>query len=554
MNITRANERRERDRQQVTGARVVPISQIMIRIRTEDAGKTFDAVRTEVLNWMASRAGRPLPPDAWRGQAFELQDVGSQRTAAAVLDSPHYWSARADDADKQVAKRTWATEFGVAIASPAEVLFGCRLQCVSRGEFVPIAPSYPSVVGIVARRFPGEVDGRPIQEKAWVVETAEECVALVRLLRDQGRRRSVIVVSERDRDGNQLEGNSRSAADRLAAGTMALAHVIVLGANASFTLTNLLGKEFSVFNGAVRTYGSGFDPETDEPGKHPLAFLHSINSWPDGGPERFVGLLARQAFRDSVAARDLEKELPAFTTVHRLSIERRREGAIERGDSQGDLLALAMEENDSLRRQLEDDKRTHNGLLEAAEDERDDAIEKLTAARGEVRNLRDRVEHLMQALNAKGRQDEVPIPDSFDDLDVWAGKHLAGAVHLLNRAVRAARKSEFAEPEIAYRALVVLRDYYVPMRKGQVTQAEYLAELAKFGLEDSASFAGARAGQYGDEYFVTYENRRRELDRHLKGSNSRDERFGFRLYYFWDDQNSQVVVGWLPTHLTTDIT
>lgn len=554
MNSTTGSERRQRDRRPALGSRVVPISQISIRIPTFDAAQTFDEVRGEVLNWMANRAGRPLPQEAWRGEAFELQDVGSQRTAATVLDRPQYWAARADDADKQVASRTWATEFGLVVGSTNDLRFGCRLQCVSRGELGPISPSYPSVVRLIARRFAGEVDGRKVLEKAWVVDTEEECQALVRLLLDPLRRRPAIVVSESDRDASQLEGNSRNAADRLAAGTLALAHVALLGEAASYALTDMLGKEFSVFNGAVRTYKPRFYPDRDEPSQHPLALLDSINAWADGGAARFIGMLVARAFRDSVAARDLEEELPAFTTVHRLSVERRREGAIARGDSQGDLLALALEENASLRSQSEEQKRTHEGLLEAAEDERDDALEELTSVRNEIRNLKGRIAHLMQALRTKGKQDEIPIPDSFDDLDLWAGKHLAGSVVLLNRAVRAARKSEFADPGLAYRALLILRDYYVPMRSGQVAQAECLAALAKLGLEDSASFAGARAGQYGDEYFVTYQNRRRELDRHLKGSNSRDERFGFRLYYFWDEQDSQVVVGWLPTHLTTDLT
>jgi hypothetical protein len=49
---------------------------------------------------------------------------------------------------------------------------------------------------------------------------------------------------------------------------------------------------------------------------------------------------------------------------------------------------------------------------------------------------------------------------------------------------------------------------------------------------------------------VSYGGRKRLLKKHLKGSNVRDPRFGFRLYYFWDHEDEQVIVGWLPTHLT----
>ena len=58
----------------------------------------------------------------------------------------------------------------------------------------------------------------------------------------------------------------------------------------------------------------------------------------------------------------------------------------------------------------------------------------------------------------------------------------------------------------------------------------------------------------GARIFVEFGGRRCELDRHLKGRNSRDPRLGFRLYFFWDDDTEQVVVGWLPNHLETRAT
>ena len=45
--------------------------------------------------------------------------------------------------------------------------------------------------------------------------------------------------------------------------------------------------------------------------------------------------------------------------------------------------------------------------------------------------------------------------------------------------------------------------------------------------------------------------KRVELDRHLKKGTNREPRYCFRLYFFWDDTTSQVVVGWLPSHLST---
>lgn len=88
---------------------------------------------------------------------------------------------------------------------------------------------------------------------------------------------------------------------------------------------------------------------------------------------------------------------------------------------------------------------------------------------------------------------------------------------------------------------------------GHDKQKACKAALGKPGLEESPSFSGARASEQGDEYFVQYNSKKRLLDHHLKRSNARDERYAFRLYFFWDEETRQVIVGWFPSHLPTRI-
>ena len=64
-----------------------------------------------------------------------------------------------------------------------------------------------------------------------------------------------------------------------------------------------------------------------------------------------------------------------------------------------------------------------------------------------------------------------------------------------------------------------------------------------------------KAKQFGGAYFVRYQESSRELDWHLKGSNNRDGRLGFRLYYFWDAEIVRVSSsGICAGHLKNDIT
>jgi hypothetical protein len=92
-------------------------------------------------------------------------------------------------------------------------------------------------------------------------------------------------------------------------------------------------------------------------------------------------------------------------------------------------------------------------------------------------------------------------------------------------------------------------------REGGATKVEaFKAACEKLHLEEGPTGSGIRAGEQGEEYFVKFGGRRVFLDRHLKKGSSRDPRYAFRLYFFWDEENDQVVVGWLPSHLDSRIT
>jgi hypothetical protein len=69
-----------------------------------------------------------------------------------------------------------------------------------------------------------------------------------------------------------------------------------------------------------------------------------------------------------------------------------------------------------------------------------------------------------------------------------------------------------------YRSLLLLRDYYVPMRRvgGDELSFDYSRALAVLGLEDQRSISQNRLGEQGDDYFVQYDGKKCELERHLR--------------------------------------
>ena len=96
------------------------------------------------------------------------------------------------------------------------------------------------------------------------------------------------------------------------------------------------------------------------------------------------------------------------------------------------------------------------------------------------------------------------------------------------------------------------REYY-NMRTdgGDERTAAFNEKLSELGLENTRTGDETRLREQGDEFVVRYRGRRELLTWHLKNGNTRDPKRCFRLYYFWSDEDRQVIVGSLPGHLHT---
>jgi hypothetical protein len=330
---------------------------------------------------------------------------------------------------------------------------------------------------------------------------------------------------------------------------LGVANVFALTGNASFLLTDRVGKELSVFRRAVRTYHPGFRAWIVQPSYHPLALPDRIASWANEGPAGFERWLIDQALGASVRGPIREERLPSFNTVRELAAEAARKELERAGASDADLLKLFEEDNEQLRNALGEQKEQYDGLLATADADREAAVQAANAAKAQALDRLYRIRKLERRLDEFSARPPTPIPNTLVGFEEWCEEHLFGTVEIANRAFQGVRKSEFHDPSFLYRALLLLRDHYVPMRLGGTPErrSAYQAALRELQLEESAT---GEATKYApDLYSVQYGGARRSLERHLKGGDSRDRRFGFRLYFFWDDEGQVVVVGWLPSHL-----
>jgi hypothetical protein len=305
-----------------------------------------------------------------------------------------------------------------------------------------------------------------------------------------------------------------------------------------------------VFHSGVRTYRPGFKAWVAETANHPLALPHRIAAWNSEEPKFFENWIIDQALSSSVRNAHRDDRLPSFTEVRQHAAELERAALRTIGGNESSLLALFEDENDKLRNEIKEQKEIFEGLLSASDKEREVAEEALVTAKAQALERA----HRIRVLQQKPAQSAVATPDadapnSLDDFEDWCKANLSGSVELVNRAYQGVRKSNFEETKLIYQALSLLRDFYVPMRiEGTPERRDaYQGELKKLGLEDSLTGNGTRFDEDGNS--VQYAGRKRALDRHLKSGSSRDPRFCFRLYFFWDEDEQVVVVGWLPSHL-----
>lgn len=531
--------------------RVERISQAVVRVRIRDADADFRSVRGLLLDWLREKAGRKLPDVMLRGETDSLDLLGAQRVETVALEDARIWAARQDFQDETVPRRSWVTEAMLASAAANVLVLGFRLHCVTLSNPAPFSRSVPRFMREVARNYPIFLDDTEVDLDATFVETEEDTDPLVSLLTNPQRRVPVVGVSMAD----VLIGGCGSLVDanKLANAVFGTAHIRLLSRPASFALTNRIGKRLSVFNGAVRIWWPGLQPDRDDPYDHPLWLADRIR---DDGALIAQREIVDRLLRASAGRRDADEAIPSFAEARRIASTLAREKATESGRSTDELLTLYEAENVRLLQELNDAKAEHVELLSLADGESTAVTAERDEARAEIHALRARLNEMMNALQIREQQPAVPIPDSFDDLSDWAERYLGNGVELLQRAVNAAKKSVFDDPPLAYRALLLMRNTYVPMRRdgSAVRKASWEDGLRQLGLECTPTHSGPRAGEFPNEYFVTYGGRRMEIDMHLKGSNSRDPRYGFRLYFFWCNEKKRAVVASLPTHLDSRLT
>lgn len=520
--------------------------------------------RRIVLDWLRGKFPEPLPQTAHSGETFECGEHG-QKILGITVPEEGIWTVRLEQPDAPapfgdrpaVPGRFWTTD--IALRGQGErVLLGVRVQCASLAfAHEPIVLTRPRVVPDLANRFLLR-EARDLDGKPWNLESFEDLQEFESFLLDPMRNMPVVLLTQPDQKKLHV-GVSEFLLDPdwLASRLQGFGYVATMPRQLGFHWTDLVGKPWSAFLGAVRTYMPGMDYDQDTPNMHPLAFADKILFWRHAddrgehkGERAFERFLVARA-REHAAGKRVDWRgcifVPEAKPLRAALLRQRTESKEELGQ-------LYEQEIEALQEQLREAGEHEAAAVElatAAERERDYYREENARLRAYNETLRAR---LTDQTGEGDVPEEVP-PTEYRDLPEWIERTFVGRLELHSRAIRGLKKAVYEDIGVVCQAVRILANEYRNMRLGHDGAMDsWQRSLREAGLEFSGSITDNRAGEQGDSYFIDYpphSGNRRLMEFHLRRGNSRDPRHCLRIYYFWDDESQQVVVGWLPEHLET---
>lgn len=490
-----------------------------------------DAIASVALTWVAARFTGPTPnaaPGEW------TEDDESVRVESGDIEESRFWRLEWTHPDRSGQSFRWRTTVSLAtVGADAEVAIDIRLLATGPGltaETVKI--DRPALVPDLVTQFDCLYEGHPLAASPFVVSAVNAETFVRDVLLSPERKLPLVVVSHATNGETAVD--AESMADRLAA----LASVAVFDVDASWVLTEKVGSRFSCFNGSLRTYWPDFNPETDDP------FIHKF--WlPE--KSRHLGQYLDRILLDQFAPRLTRHVLGQgmFDRVRRTVEQTQQEILFRELRSAKDGEELFEDVLEEIQAQLSDaiDGRDQADLrVIEIEEERDDALNKLAAAR--YRN---------KILVTNFATDDTDIQEVALDTVAMAVA-TAGAnlpqIRFLPSAHESADDSPYHDPKAVYEALEALQECAAARRQGPLGQsvADWFGER---GVDYAAHLSQTTKGKWGDQYrFLDPDSgERRLIQPHIRLGTAGDPVNCLRIHMEWDESAAEWVVGHVGRHL-----
>ena len=324
----------------------------------------------------------------------------------------------------------------------------------------------------------------------------------------------------------------------------------------------LVGENWDVYNGAVRTYYKNvdFDDESDLY-RHPLFTAQRISSYRyvnNKGEEKIGALAFIALLIEKIKNNDMRMRIDWKGRGHKFLNVAAREAYEESTEKEwGNFYEDLYKEQINIYKEkiinLEKDKASVEAELKTCEED-------LNKAESKIYSLEQRIDELnKKLLDAGNNKAIIPAACTYEDIPAWIEEHFKDRLYLTNRALRSL--SEAADPKNSsyeniyrvYEWLQFLGTEYWLMRKKELSRKLVMdrAKELHIGNIDEPPTTESRKGEQDGEYDVDYNGKKHSIDFHLKAGVAHENKYSLRIYYFWDEENSLVVICYLPGHLDT---
>lgn len=473
--------------------------------------------------------------ESWAERKFRHREQGSVEIVASGREALFEQSA---DSVSDVSRKSFSLLEPVegghlqaeiqVLQSPAFVAFRATLRLGSEGGLsqprVHIrSPRFLRDVIKVGLPWRSGSGGERVFAQAFDVRP-EEIDDLQALITSEQRRLPLVLVSELD--GRTLAGDLH---EQIASDVCGLAHTVRLNNEASWELTNRLGREWSCYNGAVRLFWP-FKFNRDNFRAHPLWTLDRIMGRTTDDIE------ARDLFRNVLSRRLIEASTyvadePEFANFEEAKLRHEIDEARQTSAAGGDYVALAdsyAKENDALRKRVSDLEQHINTLQSN--------IESLTIA------LRSHPADEGEAFS----REEAP-PQNVEEAVAIARSDLASAVVIARETDDhiAALNPAAGPPEKLLRYLRTLADLSEALESGEPLGRSIPIWLRDRGVEcsgDSETEKARRQPRLVDGQPI-------DCEFHAKPSEGVSPDLCVRIYFGIAEIAPRVRIGYLGRHV-----
>ena len=330
--------------------------------------------------------------------------------------------------------------------------------------------------------------------------------------------------------------------------TFGLCHVAdLLTKQATFEISNRLGREWSCYNGAVRIYWPNITANDGNFLRHPLYF-------PEHYPEGSQAQLCDDIFRRLAAAALVKFATPPKLKIFRQAEERHRQqrenariaeltAGVEAARELTDLLNKLRADNLKLREDLELSK------IELAENR-----DQITARQGEWQFVERQISEANAAADRERRRAEalahrfVPKIASVAEAIAYAREDCGGLLEFLPSALRSAEESPYKHPDQVYRLFRALAEIMSKVRATGHVGTGLFEEMKKYGFDYKDKISTTAATKYREDYVFRYEGRERLFENHVTRGSGHPESC-ISIHWIRDETRQAFVFAWCGKHL-----